>query len=101
MYKNESDKSIEATFSFPAGESRTVSDLKIFVDDRQFVLKMQEKQKAKEKYDDAIAAGKAAALAQETNDDLTTLSIGTVLADQTVTISLSYLEFVTRNGQSF
>ena len=60
-YKNTSDENpIECTFEFPLEESTIVSKLTAEIDDRLIEAKINEKEEAKNQYDDALAEGNTA-----------------------------------------
>ena len=65
--------------------------------------KIENKTKAKEKYDDAVASGKTAVLVQEneTKEELITLNIGNILPSQEVEIIMSLLMFLKVEAGAF
>ncbi|CDW87306.1 UNKNOWN [Stylonychia lemnae] len=60
VFLNKLQEAVEATYQFPTDPDVVVSRLVIEMDDRVIEGKIMEKEKAQEKYDDAIAGGKAA-----------------------------------------
>lgn len=56
-YINDSDTKIEAILEMPNNPDLVISKLKVKVGDKEVIAQVQEKERAKQKYDDAIAAG--------------------------------------------
>ncbi len=56
-YLNDSDKKIEALLELPNNPDLIIGKLKIKVGEKEVRAQVQAKDKAKEKYDDAISAG--------------------------------------------
>ena len=67
--KKEDEKSVEVTFKFPKEENSVISKMQITLGDKTIEAKVEDKDKAQEKYDDAISAGNMAALLTEKNED--------------------------------
>ena len=64
-YLNEDERqALECTYEFLVEESTIVGQLTAKLDNREIVTKITEKQKANEKYEDAIAGNKFAVMAQ-------------------------------------
>jgi hypothetical protein len=64
-YENVEEVPIEATYVFPLAEGASVSSFFAIVDGKKIEGKLEEKEKAKDKYDDAIASGHSAYLLEE------------------------------------
>ena len=78
-YVNELDTPIECSFAYPLDKDYLVSKMHIQIDDKEIESKIMEKEEAKEKYDEAIAGGKAAVMLREENDEILELDIGNIL----------------------
>ena len=75
-YKNPlEDEPLEATYEFPLDKTTVFSKLQAQIDGRTVTAKVQEKEEAKERYDDAVASGKAAVLAERDSDKKESMSI--------------------------
>ena len=104
MYSNvNSEKPIESTFEFPLDKDVVVSKLICIIDDKVVEAKVQNKEEAKQKYDDAIASGKAAVYAERKTEkkESVTLLLGNLLPDQDATVTLQFIQNVTIEGGSF
>ena len=75
-YTNPSeDNPVEATYEFPLDKLVVVSKLMATIDGKTIEAKVKEKEEAKERYDDAIAAGNAAVLAERQSDKNESMTI--------------------------
>ena len=75
-YTNDGSNPIEVVFRFPIEESFAVVGLEAEISDRKIKAEMREKEEAKQMYDDAIASGFSAALAEEKSGDIFSISLG-------------------------
>ena len=78
VFVNELDSPVEATYQFPTDPESVVSRVLIELGDRVVEGRVHEKEKAQEKYDDAIAGGDAVVMVQEDekDKDLLKMTIG-------------------------
>ena len=65
-YANESSEPAEVVFRFPLEQSHAVVGLTAIIDGRNIKAQLKEKEEARADYDDALASGQSAALAEET-----------------------------------
>ena len=84
------DNSIECIYKFPCDPYFSVTGMHIKLDDKEIDAVIMEKEEAKEKYDDAIAAGHTAAKINydENIPDIIELAIGALMPEKTVTIDV-------------
>lgn len=101
--KKGDDKSVEVTFKFPKEENSVISKMQITLGDKTIEAKVMEKEKAEEKYDDAMAAGNMAALLAEKNEDadMHEVNIGHVLPGQTVIVEMLMIQPLAIVGGSY
>lgn len=72
------------------------------IDDKTIEAKVEEKQKAEQKYDDAIASGKSAALMERSkHDDGFTLSLGNLHPGKTAKINVQLSKFLEIESGAF
>ena len=76
------EKPIEVTFRFPKEATSVVSKMSVTVGEKTVEAKVMEKKEAKQKYDDAVAGGKFAAMLQEDahNPEFHQIDVGNILA---------------------
>eukprot|EP00731_Ephydatia_muelleri_P029236 Em0020g880a len=75
-YSNTGADPIEVVFRFPLEESFAVVGLEAVIDGRKVKAVIREKEEARQMYDDAIASGHSAALAEEKKGDIFSISLG-------------------------
>ena len=75
-YANESPDPMEVMFRFPLEQSHAVVGLTAIIDGRRIKAQVKEKEEARADYDDALASGQSAALAEEKSGDVFSISLG-------------------------
>lgn len=97
------DSPLECTFEFPITDKSAMTRLRALIGDKIVEAAIKEKEEAKEKYDDAIAAGNTAILAEESEKkhNAITLKLGNLLPGQTAVLTLSLTEEVEIVGGSY
>ena len=75
-YSNDSSDPVEVLFRFPLEKSHAVVGLTAVIDGRKIAAQVREKEEAKAQYDDAIASGFSAALAEEKSGDVFSIALG-------------------------
>ena len=75
-YDNDSSDPVEVVFRFPLEQSHAVVGLTAVIDGRKIKAKIKEKEEARADYDDALASGQSAALAEEKSGDVFSISLG-------------------------
>ena len=75
-YHNSSNDPLEVVFRLPLEQSHAVVGLTALIGGHKVRAELKEKQEAKLMYDDAIASGQTAALAEEKAGDIFSMSLG-------------------------
>ncbi|HEX9186524.1 MAG TPA: VIT and VWA domain-containing protein, partial [Vicinamibacteria bacterium] len=75
-FRNDEDRPIEAVYKFPLDDGAAVSAFEVEVDGRTIRGRVEEREKAFEAYDEAMAAGHGAYLLDEERSDVFTVSVG-------------------------
>ena len=75
-YSNDSSDPVEVVFRFPVEESYAVVGLEARIGGKRIKAEIREKEEAKQMYDDAMASGLTAALAEEKSGDIFSISLG-------------------------
>ena len=75
-YDNDSSEPVEVMFRFPLEQSHAVVGLTAIIDGRKIKAQIKEKEEARADYDDALASGMSAALAEEKSGDVFSISLG-------------------------
>jgi Ca-activated chloride channel family protein len=81
VYKNEEKQSLEIEYNFPINPEYSVTALNVKIGDKTVEGKVIKKEKAEEKYDDAIAAGHTAVKMDydETTKGMMKMKVGNLL----------------------
>jgi Ca-activated chloride channel family protein len=88
-FLNAHDVALEATYIFPLPDRAAVTGMTMTADHHTVEAELQERAAAREAYDQAIAAGKRASIAEEERPDVFTMRVGNILPGERVTVELS------------
>ncbi|XP_041919262.1 von Willebrand factor A domain-containing protein 5A-like isoform X1 [Alosa sapidissima] len=93
LYVNGEERPLEAVFVFPLPGECAVCHLSAKIGDTEVVAKLQEKQKAREEYDDALSSGHQAFLLEESDQspDVFQLNVGSLPPGESAAITLVYI----------
>ncbi|TFG61743.1 MAG: hypothetical protein E4H36_09675, partial [Spirochaetales bacterium] len=91
VYLNTEDRAIEAVYCFPVEESAAICGFEIETGGRTISGIMEEKEKAFETYDKALADGNAAFLLDQEAQDILHISVGNIKPGQEVLVRISYI----------
>lgn len=92
-YTNKDDNPIEAIYIFPLDEQAAVCGFQATIDGRTIVAEVQEKQEARDTYDDAIGSGQSAFLLEESDEssDIFQISVGNLPPKKEAIIELRFV----------
>lgn len=88
-FVNPHDTALEATYVFPLPDRAAVTRMTMTADGRTVEAQLQERGAARQNYDDAIAEGRRASIAEEERPDVFTMRVGNILAGERVTVALT------------
>ena len=88
-FLNAHDTALEATYVFPLPDRAAVTAMSMTAADRRVEAELKERGAAREAYDQAIAAGRRASIAEEERPDVFTMRVGNILPGERVVIELS------------
>jgi len=97
-YRNLEVQPIEAVYVFPLDEGAAVCGFEAVVDGVHVVGEVQERERAFETYDDALAAGHGAYLLDQERPDVFTASIGNVPPGREVLVRITYASELQAEG---
>lgn len=104
VFLNELETPVEATYQIPIDQDKNVvvAGLLFQIGEKMVESKIQEKNKAKEKYDDAISAGNAAVYGEDSEDEkFLKMTIGGIQSMQEVTVKLQIIKKLSIEEGSF
>ena len=87
-FHNPHDVPIEATYIFPLPDRAAVTSMRMTADGRTVDAELHEREQARAVYDQAIAQGKRASIAEAERADVFTMRVGNILPGEDVTVSL-------------
>ncbi|GIE83481.1 hypothetical protein Aph02nite_94310 [Actinoplanes philippinensis] len=90
-FVNTHDTALEATYVFPLPDRAAVTGMTMTAADRVVTAELHERGAARERYDQAIAAGQRASIAEEERPDVFTMRVGNILPGERVTVQLKLI----------
>lgn len=99
-YRNDEALPIEAVYRFPLEEGVAVCGFEALIDGRRVVGEVDERGKAFERYDEALAAGHGACLLDEERADVFTLSVGALPPGKEVVLQLTTVSELPLEGDA-
>ncbi|GAA5929867.1 hypothetical protein JCM10213_002807 [Rhodosporidiobolus nylandii] len=92
VYRNDSSSTLDAAYVFPVPDRAAVCAFAMVKQDGSRVVGVvEEKEEARQQYEEAVQAGKLASLAEQATPDTFKCSVGNILPNETVVIELTYV----------
>ncbi|XP_053541503.1 von Willebrand factor A domain-containing protein 5A isoform X2 [Ictalurus punctatus] len=93
QYINEEVHPLEAVFVFPMPSGAALCHFRAKIADQEIVAEVQEKQEAREQYDDAVSSGQQAFLLEESEEsvDVFKMSVGSLPPGQSAAVIFIYI----------
>ncbi|WP_214413695.1 VIT domain-containing protein [Sphaerisporangium fuscum] len=88
-FRNPFDMPLEATYVFPLPDRAAVTAFRMEADDHVVEGVLKERGQARRDYDQAIAEGRRAAIAEEDRPDVFTMRVGNIVPGERVTVRLT------------
>ncbi len=88
-FRNPHPVPLEATYVFPLPDRSAVTGMRMAAADRVVEGVLRERGEARAAYDEALAAGQRAAIAEEERTDVFTMRVGNILPGERVTVTLA------------
>jgi Ca-activated chloride channel family protein len=88
-FVNAFDAPLEATYVFPLPDRSAVTGMRMTADGRVVEAELREREAAREAYDEAVASGRRASIAEEERPDVFTIRVGNILPGERVSIALT------------
>lgn len=100
-YTNEGQNPINAVYIFPASTKVTVHGMKMQIGDQMVTAQIQEKEIAKETYEEAKSEGKNASLLEQKRSNVFQMNVANIMPGDTVQIELHYTELISAAEGSY
>jgi Ca-activated chloride channel family protein len=94
VYKNEGKNVLEAIYVFPASTRAAVYDMKMKIGEREIFAVIQEKQKARQTYEQAREEGKTASLLEQMRPNVFQMNVANIMPGDVIEVELKYTEFL-------
>uniref|UniRef100_A0A8C2JJV9 VIT domain-containing protein n=1 Tax=Cyprinus carpio TaxID=7962 RepID=A0A8C2JJV9_CYPCA len=93
QYVNEEERPLEALFVFPLPADAAVCHFSAKIGEQEIVAEVQDRETARDRYDDAVSSGQQAFLLEESSEspDVFRLSVGCLLAGQNAAVTIIYI----------
>lgn len=94
QYRNEGMKPIEAIYVFPGSTRAAVYAMKMKIGERTITAKIEEKEKARNDYEQAKTVGKSASLLEQERPNVFQMSVANIMPGDVISVELSYTELL-------
>src|SRR5256885_9551180 len=88
-FVNGYDTALEATYVFPMPDRAAVTGMVMTADGRTVEAKLAERGQARAEYDEAVAAGQRASIAEEERPDVFTMRVGNILPGERGSVAVT------------
>jgi len=92
VFGNKTDRDFEAIYTFPVPKQASFSELSLWIDGKEVVGEVVEKERARKAYEAQVAKGNDAALAEKNDFKTFDVSVGRVRAGQDTRVRLVYYQ---------
>lgn len=92
VFGNDTDRDFEAVYTFPLPKQASLSELSLWIDGREVVGEVVEKERAREIYDEQVAKGNDTALAEKNDFKTFDVSVGRIPAGGRTRVRLVYFQ---------
>jgi Ca-activated chloride channel family protein len=98
-FRNSEAQAIEAVYRFPLPETAAVCGFSAIVGGRRITGSVEEREKAFETYDDALARGDGAFLLDQERPNIFTLSVGSLPPGAEAVVEIEYVALLDQRGK--
>jgi Ca-activated chloride channel homolog len=98
QYKNAGKSKLEAIYIFPASTRAAVYGMTMKIGQRVINAVIQEREQARESYNNAIREGKTASLLEQQRPNVFQMNVGNILPGDNINVELSYTEIIVPNA---
>jgi Ca-activated chloride channel family protein len=94
VYENQGTRPLEALYVFPGSTRAAVFGMTMTIGDRVIEAQIDEKEQARQLYEQAKQAGKTASLLEQHRPNVFEMSVANVMPGDAITVDLDYTELV-------
>jgi Ca-activated chloride channel homolog len=93
-YQNQGQKPLEAIYVFPASSRAAVYGMTMRIGERTIIAKIDEKQAARQSYENAKNAGQSASLLEQQRPNVFQMNVANILPGDIIKVELKYTELL-------
>lgn len=93
-YCNTGSKTLEAVYVFPLSTRAAIHYMQMTIGQRVVLAKIEEKKKAQQMYDSAVANGQTASLLKQERPNVFQMNLGNILPGDTIVVEMRYTELL-------
>ncbi|MFH0843940.1 MAG: VIT domain-containing protein [Pseudomonadota bacterium] len=94
VYKNEGKRALEAIYIFPASSRAAVYGMKMTLGGRTIIAKIDKREEARQRYEQARQEGKTASLLEQKRPNVFQMSVANILPSDLIKVELRYTELL-------
>ena len=94
VYKNDGKRPIEAIYVFPASTRAAVYAMKMTIGDRVITAEIQEREKARQNYEEAKQQGKSASLLEQERPNVFQMNVANIMPGDKIKVEMNYTELL-------
>jgi len=94
VYENSGSNTLEAIYVFPASTRAAVYGMKMKIGEREIVAIVQEKEQARQNYEQAKANGQTVSLLEQERPNVFTMNVANILPGDVIEVELQYTELL-------
>ena len=94
VYKNEGKTPLEAIYIFPASTRAAVYGMKMTIGERTIIARIDKREEARRKYEQAKQAGKSASLLEQQRPNVFQMNVANILPSDVIKVELKYTELL-------
>jgi Ca-activated chloride channel family protein len=101
VYENRGTRPIHARYVFPASTRAAVYAMSMTIGDRRIVAKIQEREQARQRFEQAKREGQSASLLEQSRPNVFSMSVANVMPGDTISVELAYTELLVPTGGTY
>ena len=94
VYENTGKNTLEAIYVFPASTRAAIFEMKMKIGEREIVAVIQERDKARQMYEQAKSNGQTASLLEQERPNVFSMNVANILPGDVIEVELKYTEML-------
>jgi Ca-activated chloride channel family protein len=101
VYVNSGRNTLEAIYTFPLSTKAAVYSMEMKIGSRIITARIEEKQRARQQYEQAKQEGKRTSLLEQNRPNVFTMNVANIIMNDTVVVELKYTELLVPEGGQY